>query len=87
MILTAGTESYGVDTSVRLNVTESFASMIPEIVTSAAVVESEYVSVSVDSIEVPSVTATVRPETVADEGTTERTPRPNAATATSAMRL
>ena len=32
-------------------------------------------------------TVTVRFETTADDGATERTPRPNAATATSAMRL
>ena len=35
----------------------------------------------------PFVTVTVVPVTVADDGATERTPRPNAATATSAMRL
>ena len=38
-------------------------------------------------VDVPFVTAIARPETVADDGATERTPRPNAATATSAMRL
>jgi hypothetical protein len=35
----------------------------------------------------PLVTVNVTPETAAVDGTEERTPRPNAATATSAMRL
>jgi hypothetical protein len=51
-----------------------------------AVLESD-VPLSTVRVEVPSVVVTVRPATVADEGATERTPRPNAATATSAMRL
>jgi hypothetical protein len=35
----------------------------------------------------PFVTVTVAPATAADDGAVERTPKPNAATVTSAMRL
>jgi len=48
----------------------------------AAVVESDNAR-----DEVPSVAVTVKPLTAACEGTELRTPRPKAATATSAMRL
>ena len=51
----------------------------------AAVEESEAAPPVFD--EVPFATETVTFETSADDGATERTPRPNAATATSAMRL
>ncbi len=54
--------------------------------TVAAVVESDLYP-SVEFVEVPLTPVTVTADTVADEGATERTPRPNAATATSAMRL
>jgi len=55
----------------------------PETVKVAAVVVSEapYADVAVPPV------VTESPETVADDGATEITPRPNAATATSAMRL
>jgi hypothetical protein len=50
-----------------------------------AVVESE---AAPTTPAVPAVAAlTVNADTVADDGTTERTPKPNAATATSAIRL
>jgi hypothetical protein len=62
--------------------TESFGPTKPAIVKVAAVDESDLAAV-----EVPLTTVTVRPETAACEGTELSTPRPNAATATSAMRL
>jgi hypothetical protein len=65
-----------------------FASSKPVTVTAAPVVESIFAVVAVIAVApVPLVTVVVKLDTTADEGATERTPRPNAATATSAMRL
>jgi hypothetical protein len=76
----------GTDFVTKVTVTESWASTSADTVTVAAVVESER-KPSEELVEVPLTPVTVSAETVAEEGATERTPRPNAATATSATRL
>jgi len=70
------------DTNEVIVAESVFACAVNETATVAAVVESDTAVVAV-----PAVDVTVRPITAAFDGATEMTPRPNAATATSAMRL
>jgi hypothetical protein len=53
----------------------------PKVIVAAVVLSAKSV------VAAPFVTVVVKPATPADDGTVERTPKPNAATVTSAMRL
>jgi len=78
--------AFGADLTAKVTETESALppSSKALMLIVAAVVESERAPVSAP---VASAVVTLSVPTIACDGATERTPRPNAATATSAMRL
>jgi hypothetical protein len=83
-------ESVGSDFFTNVTDTESEVAVISEVrVNEAEVVLSDETPVVTPMIELaPAVTPVIAvPVGAADDGATERTPRPNAATATSATRL